>query len=98
MSQLKLFLKRESGCCPVDDYSTTTLISISESISYITYLFLEWRIGLRVCRRKNLNTKLQFMPFMAYIRLNFENLLVGYQPVNLIQLRKSHAEAGKFIR
>ena len=37
-------MKRGSGCCAVDIYWTTASTSFSDSISYITYLFSEWRI------------------------------------------------------
>ena len=37
-------MKRGSGCCAVDIYCTAALTSFSDSISYITYLFSEWRI------------------------------------------------------
>ena len=38
-------MKRGSGCCAVDIYCTAASTSFSDSISYITYLFSEWRIG-----------------------------------------------------
>ena len=37
-------MKRGSGCCAVDIYCTAALTSFSDNISYITYLFSEWRI------------------------------------------------------
>ena len=37
-------MKRGSGCCAVDIYCTAASTSFSDSISYITYLFSEWRI------------------------------------------------------
>ena len=37
-------MKRGSGCCAVDIYCTAALTSFSDSISYLTYLFSEWRI------------------------------------------------------
>ena len=48
-------MKRDSGCCVVDIYCTAALTSISDSISYITYLFSEWRIFTIVgyCEKSN---------------------------------------------
>ena len=37
-------MKRGSGCCAVDIYCAAALISLSDSVSYITFLFSEWRI------------------------------------------------------
>ena len=37
-------MKRGSGCCAVDIYWTAASTSFSDNISYITYLFSEWRI------------------------------------------------------
>ena len=37
-------MKRGSGCCAVDIYCTTALTSFSDSVSYMTSLFSEWRI------------------------------------------------------
>ena len=37
-------MKRGSGCCAVDIYCTAALTSLSDSVSYITFLFSEWRI------------------------------------------------------
>ena len=39
-------MKRGSGCCAVDIYCTAASTSFSDSISYITYLFSEWRITI----------------------------------------------------
>ena len=36
--------KTRFSCCAIDIYCTAALTSFSDSISYITYLFLEWRI------------------------------------------------------
>ena len=54
-------MKRGSGCCAVDIYCTATLTSFSDSISYITYLFLEWRLVLDILLR---GKSLQF-PFRS---------------------------------
>ena len=40
-------MKRGSGCCAVDIYCTAALISLSDSVSYITFLFSEWCISGR---------------------------------------------------
>ena len=40
-------MKRDSGCCAVDIYCTAALTSLSDSVSYITFLFSEWRISGR---------------------------------------------------
>ena len=37
-------MKRGSACCAVDIYCTAALTSLSDSISYITFLFSEWSI------------------------------------------------------
>ena len=37
-------MKRGSGCCAVDIYCMAALTSLSDSVSYITFLFSEWRI------------------------------------------------------
>ena len=37
-------MKRGSGCYAVDIYSTAALTSLSDSVSYITRIFSEWRI------------------------------------------------------
>ena len=38
-------MKQGSGFCAVDIKCTAALTSLSDNISYITYLFSEWRIG-----------------------------------------------------
>ena len=38
-------MKRGSGCCAGDIYYTSALTSLSDSVSYITFLFSEWRIN-----------------------------------------------------
>ena len=37
-------MKRGSGCCVVDIYYTAALTSLPDSVSYIIFLFSEWRI------------------------------------------------------
>ena len=37
-------MKRGSGSCAVDIYCTAALTSLSDSVSYIIFLFSEWRI------------------------------------------------------
>ena len=40
-------MKRGSGCCAVDIYCTAALTSLSDSVSYITFLFSECRIAMQ---------------------------------------------------
>ena len=47
-------MKRGSGCCAVDIYWTAASTSFSDSISYITYLFSEWRIDTDITTQEEL--------------------------------------------
>ena len=43
-------MKRGSGCCAVDIYCTAALTSLSDSVSYIIFLFSEWCININNVR------------------------------------------------
>ena len=40
-------MKRDSHCCAIDIYCIAALTSLSDSVSYVTFLFSEWRIEFR---------------------------------------------------
>ena len=53
-------MKRGSGCCAVDIYCPAASTSLSDSASYITFLFSEWRIDIIAPNKTFLNKKLNF--------------------------------------
>ena len=55
-------LKQGSGCCTLMIYCTAALTSFSDSISYVTYLFSEWRILI-----SNYTEKLGLRLILLYI-------------------------------
>ena len=56
-------MKRGSGCCAVDIYCTAALTSLPDSVSYITFLFSEWRI------RSDIDRPTLFSPFFEDIQI-----------------------------
>ena len=76
-------MKRGSGCCAVDIYWTAASTSFSDGISYIKYLFSEWRIY-----SGNITsvTKLQWLtsPGDSEVGSNFDLLLKG--EINILNM------------
>ena len=64
-------MKRGSGCCAVDIYWTAASTSFSDSISYITYLFSEWRIAVEEIRRMEMNGGAYLPPDISLGRFVF---------------------------
>ena len=66
-------MKRRSGCCAVAIYCIAALTSFSDSISYIPYLFSEWRIS-------------KFIYFICFSKTSYlvsvhkPNTAFGYNP------------------